>query len=225
MVEGTFGLTVSIAESTATRTSATPMACARSIAFCTMSTLSSSVGAMLIAASVMIRASSWPGTSITKQWLTRRAVRNPISRLTTAAISSSVCRLPFISASALPSRTSRTAVVAAASLCGASTISTPAKSISAAAATARMRSRGPTRIGTISPSRRRLHRTLQRRGVARVRYGRRRRRHRLAPVDQALVLLVFCGGHVSLFGRHRKNAGTMSTNRIFTIVMPGKIIA
>ena len=37
-------LTVSIAESTATRTSAMPRACARSIAFCRMSTLSSSVG-------------------------------------------------------------------------------------------------------------------------------------------------------------------------------------
>ena len=36
----------------------------------------------------------------------RRAVRRPVSRLTTAPISSSVCRLPFISASALPSRTS-----------------------------------------------------------------------------------------------------------------------
>ena len=61
---------------------------------------------MLTAASVMISAFSWPGTSITKQWLTRRAVRSPASRRTTAAISSSVCRLPFISASALPSRTS-----------------------------------------------------------------------------------------------------------------------
>ena len=42
----------------------------------------------------------------------RRAVRSPVSRLTTAPISSSVCRLPFISASALPSRTSSTAFAA-----------------------------------------------------------------------------------------------------------------
>ena len=39
----------------------------RSIAFCTMSTLTSSDGAMFTAASEMIRTSSWVGTSITKQ--------------------------------------------------------------------------------------------------------------------------------------------------------------
>jgi hypothetical protein len=55
-----------------------------------MSAFSSSVGAMLTAASVMIRPSARLGTSITKQWLTRRAVRRPVSRRTTAAISSSV---------------------------------------------------------------------------------------------------------------------------------------
>ena len=49
---------------------------------------------------------------MTKQWLTRRAVRSPVSRFTTSPISSSVCRLPFISASALPSRTSSTAFAA-----------------------------------------------------------------------------------------------------------------
>ena len=42
-----------------------------------MSTLSSSVGAMLTAASVMISVSAYDGTSITKQWLMRRAVRRP----------------------------------------------------------------------------------------------------------------------------------------------------
>ena len=55
---------------------------------------------------------------MTKQWLTRRAVRSPVSRRTTAPISSSVCRLPFISASALPSRTSATAFSAESWLCG-----------------------------------------------------------------------------------------------------------
>ena len=39
----------------------------------------------------------------------RRPVRSPVSRATTAASSSSVCRLPFISSSALPCRTSSTA--------------------------------------------------------------------------------------------------------------------
>jgi hypothetical protein len=41
-----------------------------------MSTLSSRVGAMLTAASVMISGVVVAGTSITKQWLTRRAVRS-----------------------------------------------------------------------------------------------------------------------------------------------------
>ena len=53
----------------------------------------------------------------------RRAVRKPVSRLTTSAISSSVCSDPFISASALPLRTSSTAFAAAPWLCSASTIS------------------------------------------------------------------------------------------------------
>jgi hypothetical protein len=65
---------------------------------------------MLTAASVMISALSWSGTSMMKQWLIRRPVRSPVSRATTALISSSVCRLPFISASARPSRTSATAL-------------------------------------------------------------------------------------------------------------------
>ena len=60
---------------------------------------------------------------MTKQWLMRRAVRRPVSRATTAPISSSVCRLPFISASAVPARTSSTALAAESWLCAASTIS------------------------------------------------------------------------------------------------------
>ena len=44
---------------------------------------------MLTAASLMMSASGCPGTSMTKQWLMRRAVRSPVSRLTTAPISSS----------------------------------------------------------------------------------------------------------------------------------------
>ena len=68
---------------------------------------------MFTAASVMTITSGWPGTSITKQWLMRLAVRRPVSRFTTAPISSSVCRLPFISTSARPCRTSSTAFAAA----------------------------------------------------------------------------------------------------------------
>src|SRR6185295_17931164 len=55
-VEGTSGFTVSIADRIATRTSGKRSACARSIAFCTMSTLSLSEGAMLTAASEMMSA-------------------------------------------------------------------------------------------------------------------------------------------------------------------------
>ena len=53
IVEGIFELTVSTAERIATFGGSTRSACASSIAFWTMSTLSSSVGEMLTAASVM----------------------------------------------------------------------------------------------------------------------------------------------------------------------------
>ena len=58
-----------------------------------------------------------------KTWLMRRAVRSPVFPEVTSRISSSVCRLPFISSSPLASRISSTAFAAAAWLCGASTIS------------------------------------------------------------------------------------------------------
>src|SRR6266446_5634944 len=151
-VDGTLGLTVSIADRIATRTSSNRSAWPRSIAFCTMSTLASRSGAMFTAASVTISGSLWPGTSITKQWLMRRAVRMPPSRATTAPISSSVCRLPFIKASALPSRTSSTAFAAESWLCADSLSGKPDMSSSARSATSRTRSGGPTRIGAIRPS-------------------------------------------------------------------------
>ena len=73
---------------------------------------------MLIAASVMNSVSAWPGTSMMKTWLIRRSVRRPVAEAVTSRISSSVCRLPFISSSPLPSRISATALAAAAWLCG-----------------------------------------------------------------------------------------------------------
>src|SRR5215217_7181510 len=152
MVDGTFGFTVSMADRMATRTVSTPRAWARSMAFWTMSTLSSRVGAMLIAASVTIRAESWLGTSMTKQWLTRRAVLRPPSRRTTAAMSSSVWRLPFISASASPALTSATAFSAATWLWGASTMRNSERSALRLFAVAAILSCGPTRIGSMSPS-------------------------------------------------------------------------
>ncbi len=116
-----------------------------------MSTLSSRVGAMFTAASEMISASAWVGTSNTKQWLMRRAVRSPVSFFTTSAISSSVWRLPFISASALPARTSATACAAAAWLWGASTTSYGEMSSLNWLATPAIFAFGPTRIGLIGP--------------------------------------------------------------------------
>ena len=89
---------------------------------------------------------------MTKQWLIRRSVRMPVSRAITAAISSSVCRLPFISAPALPSRTRATAFAAELWLCADSTIGRSAMSNPYRAATSRMRAGGPTRIGSIRPS-------------------------------------------------------------------------
>ena len=150
IVEGTFGFTVSMAERIATRGLAKPSAWHRSIAFWTMSTLSSSVGKMLMAASVTITARSMAGTSITKQWLMRRAVRNPLSGRTTALMSSSVCRLPFMIICALPSRASRTASAAADAASSASTISKREMSSLAFFATSAMRALGPTRIGISS---------------------------------------------------------------------------
>ena len=66
------------------------------MAFWMMSTLASRSGTMLTAASVTMSGSASPGTSMMKQWLIRRSVRIPPSCATTALISSSVWRLPFI---------------------------------------------------------------------------------------------------------------------------------
>jgi hypothetical protein len=98
----------------------------------------------------MISGDSRPGTSMMKQWLRRRAVRRPVSRATTAAISSSVWRLPFISASAWPSRTRHTALAAESWLCATSTRSKPPISMAALMAALSIFARGPTRIGTAS---------------------------------------------------------------------------
>src|SRR4051812_3973003 len=83
----------------------------------------------------------------------RRWVRSPVSRFTTAAMSSSVCRLPFISASALPFLTRSTAAAAAVSGVGLSTISTSRRSMSCAFASARIFASGPNSTGAMSPMR------------------------------------------------------------------------
>ena len=166
MVEGILVVTVSTAERIATRGVPMPMPTQRSMAFWTMSRLASRSGKMLIAASVMNSVSGWPGTSMTKTWLIRRSVRRPVAEAVTSRISSSVCRLPFIRSSPLPSRISATAWAAAAWLCGASTISRPARSMPCSAATARIFASGPTRTGSIRPLRGGLDRAAQRGLVA-----------------------------------------------------------
>ena len=77
---------------------------------------------MLMAASVIEQQRGYDGTSMTKTWLMRRAVRRPVADGTTAPISSSVWRLPFISDSTSPARAISTALAAAAWLCSAGTI-------------------------------------------------------------------------------------------------------
>src|SRR5208282_872591 len=64
---------------------------------------------MLMAASVTKSGRGYPGASMTKTWLMRRAVRS-FSSLTIAPMNSSVWRLPFISASTLRSRRSGVAM-------------------------------------------------------------------------------------------------------------------
>ena len=99
-------------------------ACARSIAFCTMSTLSSSVGAMLTAASVMISASAM------RRHVHHEAVADaprgaqPGVALRPPRPSARRCGgCPSSAPRPCPARTSSTAFAAAAWLCGASTIS------------------------------------------------------------------------------------------------------
>ncbi len=89
---------------------------------------------------------------MTKQWLIRRAVLSPASRATTAPINSSVCRLPFQTASASPERTSATAFAAASWLWSASTIRNNDRSTPILAAAEETLALGPTRIGSTRPS-------------------------------------------------------------------------
>src|ERR1043165_2943436 len=85
-------------------------------------------------------------------WLIRRAVRSPIFDEVTSRMSSSVCRLPFISTSPFDAWISSTAFAAAASLCGTSTISKRSMSRRALRATAAILPAGPTRIGVMMPA-------------------------------------------------------------------------
>ena len=105
---------------------------------------------MLIAASVMNSVSGWPGTSMTKTWLIRRSVLSPVAEAVTSRISSSVCRLPFIRSSPLPSRISVTARAAA--WLWPRRRFRPVRSMPCSAATPRIFVSGPTSTGSIRPT-------------------------------------------------------------------------
>jgi hypothetical protein len=59
---------------------------------------------------------------MTKTWLTRRSVRSPVAEATTAPMTSSVCREPFIRDSTSPARAMATACCTAAWLCSVGTM-------------------------------------------------------------------------------------------------------
>ena len=113
-VEGIFSDTVSTADKTATFGVSIPSACATGSVFSTIPICVSTSGLMLIAASVIrtIRPSYWKKP----HWLSSRrpvcGIR-PVSRFKIARAKSAVCSSPFISMSARPSRTVRTASFAA----------------------------------------------------------------------------------------------------------------
>ncbi len=168
-VPGIFGLTVSTAERIATFGFAMPRMCARSIAFWQMSTLSSSVG-IDVDRGVGDQQQPRIRRDVEHEHV-RDAARGAQARwrsATTAPISSSVCRLPFISASTSPARASSTAFSAAAWLCSTATIRYGDRSTPSARATARIFASGPTSTGTIRPRRAASMRAAQRIAVARM---------------------------------------------------------
>ena len=90
---------------------------------------------------------------MTKTWLIRRAVRRPVLDDATARISSSVCRLPFISSSPLAWWMSSTRLGGRLfAVRRVDDLETADVEACCAAATAAILARGPTRIGTMIPS-------------------------------------------------------------------------
>ena len=84
-----------------------------------------------------------------KTWETRRVVRRPVSRAMAGFNSSSVCRLPFMRAWALPERQMATAVTAAFVSVSASTIGNLLMSTPIFSARAFKAASGPIRMGAI----------------------------------------------------------------------------
>ena len=88
-VAGNAGVTPSTALRIATCGVAMPSACAKSIAFCTMSRLAASVGTIFSTASESTNARGKSGTSTKKACVSLRSLRNPASGVATARIRSS----------------------------------------------------------------------------------------------------------------------------------------
>ena len=128
-----------------------------------------------------------------KTWLIRRSVRRPVADEVTSRISSSVCRLPFIRSSPLPSRISATACAAAAWLCGASTICRPVEVDAVLGRHVADLQLGADQHRVDELLGRGLDRAAQRGLVAGVGDDRHRRRAVAGGGDQALVLRVGLG--------------------------------
>src|SRR6185503_2245570 len=88
-VAGNAAVTPSTAASTATCGLAMPSACARSMAFCTISRLAARFGAMFRTASDRMKGRAKPPTSMKNAWVSRRSPRKPASGAATARIRSS----------------------------------------------------------------------------------------------------------------------------------------
>ena len=159
-----------------------------------MSTLSSSVGAMLTAASVMISASGV--ARHVHHEAVADAPRGAQAGLALDHRAPSARRCAGCPSSAprpCPRAPARTAFAADAWLCGASTIwKLPRCRCRTARRPPRCARAGPTRIGAIRPSCAASTAPAQRALVAGMRDRGRRRRQRLAEVEQPLVFLVRC---------------------------------
>ena len=125
---------------------------------------------------------------MTKTWLMRRSVRRPVAFAVTARISSSVCRLPFISSSPLAFVDQLDGLAAAASLCGASTISKPPMSRPCLRGRVPDLRRRPDQDRLDDAGFGRLDGAAQRGLVAGMHDDGRRWRHALRGRDQAVVL-------------------------------------
>ena len=147
------GLTTSIAASIATLGFSSPNACPTATLFCTISILALRSGSMFIAPSDMMnKRSKRPGASKTNACDSSLPVRSPHSLFSTALRIVAVSNKPFISTSALPSRTAFTASSAASALLEACVMVNRASSIPISWHSVRIFCSSPNSSGSIIPS-------------------------------------------------------------------------